>query len=418
MEDSDFWELLSSHLNGSDEAEIKSRLASLLNVESEQVTVTDLIEALVCHFDANCTQHASSSREHVVLKNAINFMETFLLPVILFLGISGNTISILAFVLSDLRTIIPVFFLVAIAVVDVGFLVSLLLVWLEKYHKGFHTSEGLCQLTIYVSYVCTYLSVWYLAALSLERYLVVCVYSCKRQFYTSTTAKATLYSLGLTAGVIYLYLTWTSGVIHGYGGQVCSPLPQFASVLATVAKVETIVGLMLPYVLICTLSILLVYGILKQSKSIGQGPVQCDPLDNNISRISRGRQLYQLRVTRLSLVLSFISIILSVPCHALRLRAMFLSSSARALLKFSENEFLWQELLQYCFYTKASINFFVYSLVARGFRKAVKSLLVRMKFNHLPCFSGFTQRLSTETRLEMERYGSVQDFSSVASTEI
>ena len=103
---------------------------------------------------------------------------TYGVPVICIFGILGNTLSFKVFVCTSMRTQSSSTYIAALSVSDTGFLVSLLLSWLGGGRIGIRWGHSpvWCHVMIYVTYVCSFLSVWYVVLIMIDRYVRLGVY--------------------------------------------------------------------------------------------------------------------------------------------------------------------------------------------------------------------------------------------------
>ena len=94
-------------------------------------------------------------------------------PVICIFGIVGNIFSFRVFVFKSFRNNSSSAYIAALSVSDSCFLLSLFLSWLGNGKFGFVFS-GIavwCQVMIYVTSVCSFLSVWYVVLIMIDRYV-------------------------------------------------------------------------------------------------------------------------------------------------------------------------------------------------------------------------------------------------------
>ena len=88
------------------------------------------------------------------------YANTFILPLIIAVGIVGNTLSFCVFRFTALRSFPSNVYLSALAVADIGFLFALFLSWLGVLHVPVVHWPVVCRLNVYVGYVFGFLSVW------------------------------------------------------------------------------------------------------------------------------------------------------------------------------------------------------------------------------------------------------------------
>ena len=80
-------------------------------------------------------------------------------------------------------------------------------VW-KIYHR-----PGWCQFFVYIAYVASFLSVWYVVCFTVERYLIIRCPLKRQELCRPGRAKAVVFSSAAVAFVLYNFAIWTSGVM-------------------------------------------------------------------------------------------------------------------------------------------------------------------------------------------------------------
>lgn len=132
-------------------------------------------------------------------------------PLLIIVGSIGNILSVMVFFRTRLKKLSSSYYLSALGISDTGFLLCNLFQWLGLFNINFYNMEVVCQLFTYLSNLCATLSVWFVVAFTVERFIAV-LYPLKRQtMCTVRRAKSVLVALTLIS------------IIH------CSPLLVFSS---------------------------------------------------------------------------------------------------------------------------------------------------------------------------------------------
>lgn len=97
----------------------------------------------------------SGSFEHFMWQ-----LNAYLTPVIIAVGLFGNLLSFFVFVCTHVKRLSSSVYLAALAVADTGFLVQLFVVWLGYVRVFLFHQQVWCQAFVYLTYVCSFLSVW------------------------------------------------------------------------------------------------------------------------------------------------------------------------------------------------------------------------------------------------------------------
>ncbi|ESO84011.1 hypothetical protein LOTGIDRAFT_97727, partial [Lottia gigantea] len=101
-------------------------------------------------------------------------MNYYIFPIIVVLGSIGNILAYLVFTRTKFRKVSSVRYLAAIAVTDTGFLWTFFLTNLQLYYqKPLLTYVGVCQLVMFLNYGFTFLSIWYMVALVVDRFIAL-----------------------------------------------------------------------------------------------------------------------------------------------------------------------------------------------------------------------------------------------------
>lgn len=101
-------------------------------------------------------------------------------------------------------------------------------------------------------------------------------------------------------------------------------------------------------------------------------------------RIAQSRIKAQYKTVRMLLIVSSVFVLLNLPSHAFRIHAFF-QSSVHDRYATEIIALRWHELFQLLYHLNFSINFFLYSLYGRNFRKGLQILWYRITHGSLKC---------------------------------
>lgn len=108
------------------------------------------------------------------ISNLVYALQLYYIPILVNLGTIGNCLSVCVFFGSKLRKTSSSFYLGALAICDTGFLISLFVTWMELMgYTALFNRAGFCQFFIYLSTLCSFLSVWLVVAFTVERFVAV-----------------------------------------------------------------------------------------------------------------------------------------------------------------------------------------------------------------------------------------------------
>ena len=323
-------------------------------------------------------------------------------------------------------------YLIFLNLVDIVFLLCLMVLWLAWIDVHLIHINGWCQITIYLTYVSSFLSVWAVVSFSVERFIVV-FFPLRRQTWCTRerAIKATI-ALLIISILLYSFSLWTSGidVAQGGSGSICRWLPAYNHIMTVMIPTDSIITFVIPSTAIVILNISITARIWEFVLSRRGRPSVCmdsgtyaPGQTSNHSRIlhsswqkfsrwrrgttftestsqnhtesmgcckisnaghmlsSSGRQgAQQLRTTHTLLILSTVFIILHTPSHAFRFYIIIHQLHSTSIQTTRAMK-LFQSITQILYYANFASNFFLYCTFSQQFRNALTGPLWRWKKN-------------------------------------
>ncbi|XP_069104799.1 neuropeptides capa receptor-like [Argopecten irradians] len=289
------------------------------------------------------------------------------LPIIVFSGLIGNSLSSYAFMEKGLRNISSSVYVQAVLISDTGVLISLLFVWLEVLGYRFNHLPHLCQFLVYWGYICTFLSVWLVVCITVENYITICHPAKIRSMCTVRRATMVTTSLAFLAMLAYMVSIFTTTVqIYHVGGKtipMCLPSPELLEIASMVAYIDTFITLLIPLILI-TLMLIAISLAICRSIRIKRKRSALKSSKNKMKMST----IPQVRVAKMLGVLSATFLFLNAPSHITRLYLSFRPSASSSGVSY--NEGFVQLALQFVYYTNFSIKFLLFFVCSRNFRKS------------------------------------------------
>ncbi|ELU00822.1 hypothetical protein CAPTEDRAFT_64314, partial [Capitella teleta] len=286
-----------------------------------------------------------------------NFLNLYFTPIIIIVGLIGNTLSLLVFSVTHLQRLSSSFYLCALALADLGFLIGLSVVWLNHISIDLYVRRGWCQSVQYLTYVCGFLAMWNVVSFTAERYIIVYHPLQKDKYCTEKKARIVVFSFVVFSLVMYSCTLWIYDVVVFFNAEkVCSPLPKYQNVTTILYSIDTVFGCVVPSFLIVVLNVRIMIKIHETAMAITQSATK---------KITRGRS--QFRTARMLLILSSIFVLINLPSHAFRVHA-FVSRFSTGNSKAPADKFKWHEFFQIIYFLNFAINFFIYSACGRPFR--------------------------------------------------
>lgn len=311
---------------------------------------------------ANSTQQMNQSNYgrspmlSVTLMNINKFKDWAALFIIGF-GVFGNILCFYIFTRSKLRKVSSSRYFSAIAIVDMGYLLSTLCNYLTNWGITIYHIHGICPLSMYMNHICAFLSIWYVTALVIEKFIGLYWPSKKANFCTVFRAKCVIVGLAIFAVVCYHYVTWTVGSSAPFS--YCFPWPEdeLLETWTELNKVDVIVVSVIPYVLIFCLSCLIAiktWKFYKRNRSTG-------------FRLHRRQTAFipqdkEYKTSGLLLLISFVTLILGVPYGVYR-EVMIMEPVELG------------PLAQFFHFVSYSIKPVIYVIASRPFRKKIWKMI-------------------------------------------
>jgi len=329
---------------------------------------------------------------------AKDILQTYVVPVIIVTGLLGNSICFLVFLASPLKRISTSVYLAALAFSDTGFLVCLGIGWLESLDIRLFHKEGICQITVFCSFVFSFTSIWFVNAFTLEMYIAVFHPQKSPKLCVPKNARKIVGLLTLIAVAIYIYSFWIAKLVDSLNGngKMCLIIPEDAKSAMIFSVFDTILTLVIPFVMIIFMMGRLMVHISKFYQADlestanstvveGNGEVSESATTSTNSTHPALRQASEAhaKLTRMLVVTVLVFLVLNLPSHAIKVQYLF-----RALLthvEFTETEGFMQVVFQILYYANFSVNFVLYSACGKSFRGALYRMAINVRYGE--CFT-------------------------------
>ena len=361
-------------------------------------------------------------------RRIVHLLDLYLVPIIAVFGILGNLVSFLVFVATYLKHMSSSVYLAGLAISDSVFLFVVLISWSNNIGNKTYHQHGWCHLFVYLAYVSSFLSVWFVVCFTVERHIAVC-FPLKRQTWcTACRARILVITISVLALAIYSFSFWMTEVIDYYGQPFCSVKEKYYQVQATINIVDTLITLIFPTVVIVVCNIRITYALARFFMH-NQRPSESHPSNSNLQmcalttneqKISRssskegsgtgsnnnsskavyhqtrslsvyGRYVQsssynrlQMKVTKMLLLVSTAFLLCNIPSHAIRVYAFFKSLIDPEYTP-SHRFLLVQKVMQFVYYCNFSTNFLLYNISGKAFRRAMFRLgsLMRRRLRNM-----------------------------------
>ena len=322
----------------------------------------------------------------------VKLIEWYYMPTVVILGLIGNCLSLVVFMVTYLNRLSLSVYLAALAISDSGFLMATVVTWIRlSPGQMLFNKEGWCQLAVFITYVFSFLSSWLVVSFSVERYIAICHPFLRPEMCTVSRARKVVSGLTISALLLFGCSLWITGteISTKDGKQYCTPLVKYYTIHKILIYTDVIVTLFIPFLAVLAFNIKIAHTIayfyhnnaMDRSLSPDAHVVaykEKHVIVHHFNKTSLGCHA-QIKITRLILIVSSIFLILSLPSYIVRLHVFFIDFTDPHRAP-SRNEQTVQKLCQFLFYHNFAINFVVYSLCSKKFRDALCRMLWQARY--------------------------------------
>lgn len=294
-------------------------------------------------------------------------------PVILFIGLSGNSLSLFVFLSQPMRKLSASVYLAALSSSDIMSLLFYVLTdWLNRGLPHYPHSPrveflhitGVCQLLLYLGYISRFMSSWIVTAFTVERYIGVCHPLKIRGFSGPPAARKVIAILVAFAVMLCLFKPLLSEVNKINTLSVCSRRRGFEHISFVLDIIFGISITLLPFIVITVLNILIVRKLFHRNR--------------NHKQLMTEESVIKLEFTLILLAISLCFIVFNLPYFTvwsiLYLRSDHLAS-ANSIITTEQDKLQGILILtRIVFFLNYCVNFFLYSVTGSYFRKELKQV--------------------------------------------
>ena len=309
------------------------------------------------------------------VKVMISNIDLYMTPLVIVLGLVGNTTAGILFTFSDLKKIPTVHYLIALSVSDSLYLLALFFKWLGRFDISVYDSAGWCQFFYYILNACQFLSVWFVVCATADRFILHVFPSRRHPANTVLRVKVVVIAFSISAIVIYLNLSLMTGV-DGYPsvGKMCLVQPMFVKTMNIIEKFDIVLNGAIPFLGIILLNSVTLMRMCrpadrtKYQNNFPHGLQAASDKDENIRLGNNCGAVCDVTVTLLTV--STIVLGLNLPLFVLRVKQMIGMSTERSF-HISDKQRLMQSILQNVYYINFAFKFFLYASVCTYIRALI-----------------------------------------------
>ena len=309
--------------------------------------------------------------------NTVKIMRNVLIPIIVFVGVFGNFVSMSVFTSNYLRRSSSSTFLVALACTDNVFLICLFVTWFDGSVDNILNSVRICQVISYLTFVSSFLSVWFVVGFTSERYIAICHPLRAKLFCTQVRERVAVLIFIMLSVVLYNFASWTTDVYTSKDITRCTYNIKFIKFLNIVTWLDTVVTMLIPFTLIFFMNM----RVACTAATFQEKRKGClTPRDARRVKHRALRSKQQMRVTRTLLLVSSTFLVLNLPSHVFKLSSLISNLlNPAASYQMSMAQYLIQEISQIFYYASFSMNFFLYALYGKHFQRSLSFMYESMR---------------------------------------
>lgn len=237
----------------------------------------------------------------------------------------------------------------------------------------------------YLTYIFSFLSVWYVVVLTIERFIVVYFPFKRADLCTHRRNLFAIIVLFLMSCIIYSFSLFSSGIEPE--NQMCVTLSSWFNIANVLALIDSCLTMIIPLILIFVFNVSIILKLLKLTNNKRNREIN-DPNEQNLietkdilrSSISDSRKQKYSTSTKMLLVISNAFLLMNIPM-ALNKAYYFCKNyfSNSQSIETSGSEEILERVSCYIYYLNFSLNFFLYSIYGEKFRLKLKEVYSTIK---------------------------------------
>ena len=331
------------------------------------------------HSNASLVTTHSASVHQVLISLDFFFKHVYLLLLVI-IGCLGNLFVIIIFGQKAFRTTIRCIgssmsvypFLFYMAISDTMYLMIMFCLWLSNYVNVLHRPV-ICQLTLYLTYVCNFINAYYTIAFTAQRFFAVV--KPFRVSHVLSWYRSRCLALGiiLFAGVFYSYILFS---VHVQSGR-CFSRPDFTQINKYMDIIDCILVFLIPYIVIISMNTVIVISLRRMKSNHHEILFRSSSQFNQMREMTRRNASRKMTKLLLAVSTSYLIICAPYACiHTWRL----LTIGDRAHVQYSLINQL-ERYSHFIYHISFAMNFYLYIVFGSKFRRELRRLLSKSQQN-------------------------------------
>ncbi|KAI0985067.1 hypothetical protein GJ496_010838 [Pomphorhynchus laevis] len=311
------------------------------------------------------------------------FHQAFLI-ILLLLGIPGNCIVIIMFKQKSMRSHPSADFLVVMCISDTIYLIVLFLLVLTKFGISILHMNVICQLTMYITFVCDFVSAYTITLFTALRFTAIVFPVRSRRLYSHRSSRILNAIVVGVALILYAYMLMALEARRYYTKSnvtssnvtatfQCRAKAKYLRLLEIGHILDTILVFIIPYITILLLNMMIVYHLRIPSPSLFKESNSEEYQINN-RRCIGNRNIARSRMTKILLVTSSFYLLLKAPFHIVN-TVRLLSKTRFSISTSIRIKYIVDEIFLYLNYCSLAMNLYIYVFFVSGFTHDLKKFL-------------------------------------------
>jgi len=310
------------------------------------------------------------------------FNNIYLLLVVIIGGI-GNGFVIMIFGQRALRSTIGTIgsnmsvypFLFYMAISDTIYLSILFCLWLSNYINILHRPV-ICQLTLYLTYVCNFVNAYYTVSFTVQRLFAVVKPFRVSHVLSWYRSRCLALFIIIIACLIYSYLPFLVGIVNGR----CYSLKHLRWINELMDIIDCIIVFLIPYIMIITMNTIILISLKRMKQAEHIFLFQNNSQLNKIREITRRNA--SRKMTKLLLTVSTSYLIICGPYACIHTWRLLYDHGKYQTKVIRQLEYYFHLIYHISF----AMNFYIYIAFGSKFRREVKRFFIKCKRNFSHCF--------------------------------
>jgi hypothetical protein len=315
------------------------------------------------------------------------FFNHIYLLLLVIVGCIGNTFVIIIFGQRAVRTTVRCIgssmsaypFLFYMAISDTLYLMVIFCLWLSNYINVLHRPV-ICQVTLYLTYVCNFINAYYTIAFTAQRLFAVINPFRVSHVLSWYRSRCIALSIIMFACLLYSYIPFLTAIVD----DKCLSRKKYRWINRYMDVIDSVIVFLVPYIVLITMNTIILISL----RRMKQNPDE--PLFQNHCQLNKIREITRRnasrKMTNLLLTVSTAYLIICAPyasIHTWRL----LSKSGEEIENLTKIPSLLSQLETYSlliYHLSFAMNFYIYIVFGSKFRRELKRFLTksRQQFYH------------------------------------